>query len=149
MNQQLEGFTNLTYRLQVEDVTAAYKLLVDSTQCGSGTNLEKLKLNGTIEPEYFELDTKNNNGKIEFGIKKHESFTALNGKNDHQIFKVSILFNSALYQPDIAKMEQILQWQDVNLNQAVPGLYGGLKQAASRMDLKDTPVYTYYIEVVK
>jgi hypothetical protein len=149
-DQQLQGFTNLTFKAQVEDVTSGYKLLVDSTQCGTGNNLEKLNLKGTIETEYFELESKSiTGGKIEFGIKKHESFTVLANDAKSQIFKISILFNSASYQPDIAKMEQVLQWKDVNLGQVVPGLYGGLKQAASRIDLKDTPVYTYYLEVEK
>lgn len=143
-NQQLEGFSNLTFRAQVEDITAAYHLLADSMQCGSGTGLDKLKLTSTIEPNYFELKTKVlADGRIEFTIKKHDSYTAAT----NQLFKISILFDQVDYKPDVANMEKVLQWRDANLGQLVPGLYGGLKQAASRMDLKKTPIYTYYIEV--
>lgn len=147
INQQLEGFSNLGFHVQVEDVTAAYHLLADSMQCGSGTNLDKLKLTGKIVTDYFELETKSLGNKIDFGIKKHDNFTAINQEVKSQLFKVTILFNTAKYQPDTTKMEQVLQWKDVNIGYPVPGLYGGLKEAASRMDLKETPVYTYYIDV--
>jgi hypothetical protein len=149
-NQQLQGFTNLTFKATVEDVTSAYKLMVDSLFCNQAIDMSKLNLTSNLAPESFQLETKPSpNGNIQFGIKKHESFTALDAKAESQIFKVSILFDSAVYQPDIAKMEKVLQWKDVNLGQMVPGLYGGLKEAASRINLKDTPLYSYYIEVIK
>jgi hypothetical protein len=147
INQQLEGFANLGFHVQVEDVTAAYHLLADSMQCGSGTNLDKLKLTGKIVTDYFELEAKSSGNKVDFGIKKHNDFTAIDQAVKSQLFKVTILFNSAKYQPDLAKMAQVLQWKDVNIGYTVPGLFSGLKEAASRMDLKETPVYTYYIDV--